>query len=70
MTPEIGTLTEAQAARRLGVGARTLRRWRQQGAVGYSLTPGGRILYTQDDLRQIVQAMRVEPTLGRVIGLT
>lgn len=49
----------------VGVGARTLRRWRKAGAVGYSLTPGGRVLYTLADLDQLRAAMRVEPILGR-----
>lgn len=62
--PEPSTFSEPQAARILGVGARTLRRWRKAGAVGYSLTPGGRILYTAEDLHRLRSAMRVAPTLG------
>lgn len=62
--------TEPQAARIVGVGARTLRRWRKAGAVGYSLTPGGRILYTAEDLHRLARDMRVEPQLGRPLGHT
>lgn len=59
-----GTFTEPQAARIMGVAPRTLRRWRKAGAVGYSLTPGGRILYTTEDLHRLRAAMRVPPVLG------
>lgn len=62
--PDPGNLTEPQAARIMGVGARTLRRWRKAGAIGYMLTPGGRILYTHEDVRRCQLAMRVTPTLG------
>lgn len=61
---EAGPFTEPQAARIVGVGQRTLRRWRKAGAVGYSLTPGGRIRYTLEDLRRLQLSMRVAPTLG------
>ena len=58
------SFTEQQAARILGVCDRTLRRWRKKGALGYSLTPGGRIRYSSEDLRRLRAAMRVQPTLG------
>lgn len=58
------TFTEPQAARVFGVSARTMRRWRTAGAVGYSLTPGGRVLYTVADLDRLRAAMHVEPMLG------
>lgn len=61
-------MTEAQAARALGVHPRTLRRWRKQGAVGYSLTPGGRPRYTAEDIRRLINAMHVEPVLGRPVS--
>lgn len=57
-------LTEPQAARVLGVADRTLRRWRQKGAIGFSLTPGGRIRYHFDDIHRLQMAMRVAPSLG------
>lgn len=63
--PDPDTFTEQQAARILGVTDRTLRRWRSKGAVGYSLTPGGRIRYSSEDLRQLRTAMRVPPSLGQ-----
>ena len=61
---DTGSFTEPQAARIAGVSQRTLRRWRKAGAVGYSLTPGGRIRYTAEDLHRLTVAMRVSPTLG------
>lgn len=64
MTNDALGMTEPQAARAVGVHPRTLRRWRQRGAVGYTLTPGGRIRYTSEDMRRLLLAMRVEPTLG------
>lgn len=63
MTDPIG-LTEQQAANIIGVSPKTLRRWRQKGAVGYSLTPGGRIRYSHEDLHRLRLAMRVTPALG------
>lgn len=50
----------------MGVGPRTLRRWRKAGAIGYTLTPGGRIRYTMEDLHQLSLDMRVPPSLGRI----
>lgn len=61
-----GPFTEPQAARIVGVAQRTLRRWRKAGAVGYSLTPGGRIRYTPEDLHQLQRSMRVRPKLGHI----
>lgn len=63
---EPGVFSEPQAARVLGVHISTLRRWRKAGAVGYSLTPGGRIRYSPEDLRRLMAAMQVAPTLGRI----
>lgn len=57
--------SEPQAARILSWSTKTLQRWRRNGAVGYSLTPGGRIRYTPEDLRRLVVAMKVEPQLGK-----
>lgn len=57
-------LSEPQAARVLSISDRTLRRWREKGAVGYSLTPGGRIRYSSEDIRRLQLDMRVPPTLG------
>lgn len=57
-------MTEPQAARALNVHPRTLQRWRRRGAIGYTLTPGGRIRYSAEDVRRLLVAMRVEPTLG------
>ena len=62
---EPSRFTEPQAARILGVSDRTLRRWRKRGAIGYSITPGGRILYAPEDLHRVTVSMRVEPVLGR-----
>ncbi|RZF65869.1 MerR family transcriptional regulator [Sphingomonas populi] len=57
-------MTEAQAARVLGISDRTLRRWRGNGAIGYSLTPGGRVRYGFEDIRRLQLNMRVMPSLG------
>lgn len=59
-------LTEPEAARVLDVHLSTLRRWRKKGAVGYTLTPGGRIRYSPEDLARLAAAMHVAPLLGRV----
>jgi predicted site-specific integrase-resolvase len=61
-TPE--AFTEEQAARILGVNARTLRRWRKAGAVGHYLTPGGRIRYAPEHLHRLLANMEVAPALG------
>lgn len=58
-------LSEKQAASTLGVHVQTLRNWRRRGAIGHSLTPGGRIRYSTEDLRRFNSAMKVEPTLGK-----
>lgn len=68
MTPDIEQslgLSEPQAARVLNVSSRTLRRWRKAGAIGHSLTPGGRVFYSSEDLRRLRTAMQVGPLLGR-----
>lgn len=57
-------MTEAQAARALNVHPTTLRRWRKRGAIGYMLTPGGRVRYSTEDVRRLLQNMRVAPILG------
>lgn len=61
-------MTEAQAAHALSVHPSTLRRWRKNGAVGFTLTPGGRVRYSTEDIRRLVKAMHVDPTLGQPIG--
>ncbi len=62
---EPGPFAEPRAAAILGVTARTLRRWRAAGAVGYSRTPGGRILYSLQDLHRLRASMRVAPASDR-----
>jgi predicted site-specific integrase-resolvase len=57
--------SEQEAARIIGVSVRTLRRWRSKGAVGYSLTPGGRIRYTNEDLHRLRRSMTVGAEMGR-----
>lgn len=61
-------MTEPQAAHALNVHPSTLRRWRKNGAVGFTLTPGGRIRYSIEDIRRLMQAMHVDPMLGGTIG--
>jgi predicted site-specific integrase-resolvase len=61
-------LTEPQFARVLGIHPNTLARWRRQGAVGYTLTPGGRIKYAPEDQARLHAAMRVNPKLGAPVG--
>ena len=56
------------AAGALGISVRTLTRWRQLGAIGGSLTPGGRWHYSSEDVRRLLLAMRVEPTLGKPLS--
>lgn len=58
--------SEAEAARIIGIGARTLRRWRRAGAVAHSITPGGRVRYSLEDIWQLQSAMHVRPQLGRI----
>ena len=53
--------TEKEAAAQIGVTDRTLRRWRKAGAVGYLLTPGGRVRYHGEHLRRLLLDMRVDP---------
>ncbi|MGK2910328.1 MAG: helix-turn-helix domain-containing protein [Sphingobium sp.] len=53
---------EAQAARILGVSAKTLSRWRRSGAIGYHRMPGGRIRYTTDQLANFRASCRVMAT--------
>lgn len=57
-------MTEPEAAKALGVHPNTLRRWRRNGAIGYTLTPGNRVRYGTEDLRRLVLAMKIDPTLG------
>lgn len=58
-------MSEPEAARVLGVHPDTLRRWRKRGAVGFVLTPGGRVRYSTEDLHRLRSAMKVEPALGK-----
>lgn len=58
-------MDEAEAARVVGVCKDTLRNWRKDGKVGYTLTPGGRIRYTPEQLHQLVRSMKVEAKLGK-----
>lgn len=57
-------MTEPQAARALNVHPDTLRRWRRRGAIGYTITPGGRVRYSAEDIRRLIRNMHVEPLLG------
>lgn len=66
MTNVLG-MSEAEAARVVGVHPDTLRNWRKRGAVGYTLTPGGRVRYTSEQLRQLIGAMRVDAQVGKKI---
>lgn len=60
-------MSEAEAARVVGVHPDTLRNWRKRGAVGYTLTPGGRVRYSSEQLRQLINAMQIEPQVGKKI---
>jgi excisionase family DNA binding protein len=60
-------MSEPQAAEALSVHPSTLRRWRKNGAIGFTLTPGGRVRYSHEDVRRLLCAMRVEPTLGQPV---
>jgi predicted site-specific integrase-resolvase len=60
-------MTEPQAAKAVGIHPSTLRRWRKNGAVGFTLTPGGRVRYSPEDIRRLVHAAHIEPTLGKPV---
>ena len=66
--PDAFGYTEPETARQLGIGERTLRRWRQAGAIGFSITPGGRIRYTTEDIYRLRAGMIVAPRLGKGAG--
>lgn len=61
-------MPEPQAARALSVHPDTLRRWRKRGAIGYTITPGGQVRYSSEDIRRLVLNMHVEPVLGSTLG--
>ncbi len=50
---------EAQAARILGVSAKTLSRWRRAGHIEHHRTPGGRIRYAAVQLADFKESCRV-----------
>ncbi len=50
MTPEPVPLTTGEAARYLGVGLSTLRRWAKAGRVRHTVMPSGRLRFTEADL--------------------
>lgn len=60
-------MSEPEAARAIGVHPDTLRNWRKKGAVSYVVTPGGRIRYSAEQIRQLLGAMRVDAQLGKKI---
>ena len=62
--PDTDLLTEPQAARLLGVSAKTLYRWRKAGAVGHVLTPGHKIRCRPKHIARLLADMEVEPILG------
>lgn len=57
-------LTEEQAARRLGIGAKSLRKLRQQGLISYVAITTRKILYRPEDCDEYVQSRvrREKPT--------
>jgi DNA-binding transcriptional MerR regulator len=65
--PDVNLLTTTQAARELGVSARSLARWAQEGRLKPALvTPGGdkrsgRYLWDLDDLRDQLLKLRTRP---------
>ncbi len=50
MTPDEVHLTTPDAAKRLGVGTSTLRRWAKEGRVRHVLLPSGRMRFAVTDL--------------------
>ncbi len=58
-------LTEAEAATVLRVAPKTLSNWRILGSGPHYLKPGGRVLYTLDDLRSYAEATRRRSTSER-----
>jgi DNA-binding transcriptional MerR regulator len=65
--PDVDLLTTTQAARELGVSARSLARWAREGRLRPALvTPGGdkrsgRYLWDLDDLRDQLLKLRTHP---------
>ncbi len=50
MTPNLVPLTTGEAARYLGVGLSTLRRWAKAGRVRHTVMPSGRLRFAAEDL--------------------
>jgi hypothetical protein len=55
-------LSEADAARRLGLSVEQLRRLRYRGAIGYRRLTGKKVAYTEHDLAEYVEQARCEPS--------
>lgn len=53
--------SEAEAADRLGVSAKSLRGWRVKGLVPYSRLPGGRVGYSDGQVNEIIRQCRYQP---------
>lgn len=53
MTPD-GRLTRSEAAKFIGVAARTLANWRSKGVGPRQIKVGGRVFYRLDDLQVFV----------------
>ena len=60
---ETGLLGEREAAARLGLSVKTLRRWRwaRRGVPWIKLAGNGAVRYSPCDLEKFIQAGRVEP---------
>lgn len=50
-------LTVSEVARRLGVSVGTVRRWSDEGYLGYSRTPGGQRRYSEKALHTFTTRM-------------
>jgi excisionase family DNA binding protein len=58
---DITTLTEREAAPRIGVAPGTLRNWRRQGRGPAYLKVGKAVRYRAEDIEAWKAAMRIEP---------
>lgn len=55
MAPLVTGHTTPEAARRLGVGTSTLRRWADEGKVPHTRLPSGRLRFSDDDLATAIE---------------
>lgn len=62
-TNGVGTLTTADAAKRLGVSLRTIQLWCADGLLRYGTTPGGHRRIAEDSVHGMARQMGVSPVV-------